>query len=411
MIYIVGTSIAFFLSILLLSKQRKTPADKILTCWLLVIAVHLLFYYLFFSGLSYRHPFLLGLDLPLPLVHGPMLYLYTASLTNQLPVGKKLLFLHFIPAVASWIYLVNFFILPGSQKVFVFQNKGLGFESFMWINLVAILISGIAYIITCLILLKRHRRAILDQFSYTEKINLKWLQFLIYGIGFIWLLVFTPDEVLFTGVVLFVVIMGYFGIKQPGIFTTHPANAPQINSPVKPALIDPGTTLNTNLVAPDPSMPATELISPDAISAEQTAMVVTPDDKAGKKKYSKSGLTAAMAQDLHDRLGKLMKTEKVYTESELSLAELANRLDTLPNYLSQVINEKEGKTFYDYINALRIEEFKRMISLPENKRYTLLSLSYDCGFNSKSSFNKNFKKVTGQSPSEYLNNLQMEKAA
>ena len=106
-----------------------------------------------------------------------------------------------------------------------------------------------------------------------------------------------------------------------------------------------------------------------------------------------------------------METEKIYTESELSLSELANRLNTLPNYLSQVINDKEGKNFYDYINMLRIDEFKRLVSRPENRKYTLLSLSYDCGFNSKSSFNKNFKKVTGQSPSEYLNNPQVERAA
>ena len=115
-----------------------------------------------------------------------------------------------------------------------------------------------------------------------------------------------------------------------------------------------------------------------------------------------------MAENLHSRLTQLMETEKIYTESELSLSELANRLNTLPNYLSQVINDKEGKNFYDYINMLRIEEFKTLVSRPENRKYTLLSLSYDCGFNSKSSFNKNFKKVTGLSPSEYLNHLNME---
>jgi YesN/AraC family two-component response regulator len=118
-----------------------------------------------------------------------------------------------------------------------------------------------------------------------------------------------------------------------------------------------------------------------------------------------------MADDLHSRLTQLMATEKLFTECELSLSDLAKRLNTLPNYLSQVINDKEGKNFYDYINNLRIEEFKILVSRPENRKYTLLSLSYDCGFNSKSSFNKNFKKVTGQSPSEYLNHLNMEVAA
>lgn len=115
-----------------------------------------------------------------------------------------------------------------------------------------------------------------------------------------------------------------------------------------------------------------------------------------------------MAATLHEKITVLMDTEKAYTESELSLSDLANRLGTLPNYLSQVINDKEGKNFYDYINTLRIEEFKRLIAIPENQVYTMLSLSYDCGFNSKSTFNKNFKKATKQSPSQYLNSLIIE---
>jgi AraC-like DNA-binding protein len=78
------------------------------------------------------------------------------------------------------------------------------------------------------------------------------------------------------------------------------------------------------------------------------------------------------------------------------------RLNTQPNYLSQVINEKEGKIFYDYINTIRIEEFKRLAVLPESRKYTLLALAEQCGFNSKSSFNRYFKKVTGQSPSEFM---------
>ena len=98
----------------------------------------------------------------------------------------------------------------------------------------------------------------------------------------------------------------------------------------------------------------------------------------------------------------MMSLEKPFQESELSLADLAHRLNTQPNYLSQVINEREGKTFYDYINTLRIEEFKRLAASQESKKYTLLALAEQCGFNSKSSFNRYFKKVTGQSPSEFL---------
>ena len=399
MIYIVGISIAFFLSLLLLSKKGKTQADKILTAWLLVIGIHLLLFYLFISGIAYQHTFWLGLSMPLPLVQGPFLFLYTASLTNQLPGRKKLWLLHFIPAVVCWLYLIRFYIMPADQKVFIFQHKGIGYETFQLVNLVAIVISGITYVCWSLLLLRRHRKAILDQFSYTEKINLHWLQLLIYGIAFIWILVLATDEVLFAGVVLFVVLIGYFGLKQPGIFLNQPVN-------VQPGTASVGQTIANSSILQQP-----DTASADAVSMKQPEMAVTQDDNSEKRKYLKSGLSPEMAGNLHNRLTQLMESEKLYTESELSLSQLANRLNTLPNYLSQVINDKEGKNFYDYINMLRVEEFKTLVSRPENRKYTLLSLSYDCGFNSKSSFNKNFKKVTGLSPSEYLNHLNMEVAA
>jgi AraC-like DNA-binding protein len=79
----------------------------------------------------------------------------------------------------------------------------------------------------------------------------------------------------------------------------------------------------------------------------------------------------------------------------------STKLGVHPNYLSQIINQKEKKNFYDFVNTYRFEEFKKLIAQQKNQQYTLLSLAYDCGFSSKSSFNRYFKKATGQTPSEY----------
>jgi AraC-like DNA-binding protein len=100
-----------------------------------------------------------------------------------------------------------------------------------------------------------------------------------------------------------------------------------------------------------------------------------------------------------------MVIEKLFTEPELTLTDLSSRLGVHSNYLSQVINEAEGVNFYDYINLLRIDEFKRLVLLPENQKYTLLALAFECGFNSKSAFNRCFKKATELSPSEYVKQL------
>ena len=122
-------------------------------------------------------------------------------------------------------------------------------------------------------------------------------------------------------------------------------------------------------------------------------------------KYLKSGLNQEAAFEIYELLKTRMSKEQLYVNSELTLVELAQTLDVLPNNLSQVINTFEQKNFYDYINSKRVELFLKLIAIPENKKYTILSLAFECGFNSKSSFNKYFKKVTNQTPSEYLNSL------
>jgi AraC-like DNA-binding protein len=97
-----------------------------------------------------------------------------------------------------------------------------------------------------------------------------------------------------------------------------------------------------------------------------------------------------------------MTEKKLYQTPELTLNIVSKELNIHPNTLSQVINSVEQKNFFDYVNTLRIEEFKHRITNPDNHKYTLLSLAYECGFNSKTSFNRNFKNLTGKSPSEFL---------
>jgi len=101
-----------------------------------------------------------------------------------------------------------------------------------------------------------------------------------------------------------------------------------------------------------------------------------------------------------------METEKPYLEPRITIAELAQRMDIPVNYLSQVINEQLDQNFFDFINTYRVAEFKRLLAEPDFQHYTLLSLAYEAGFNSKSTFNAIFKKITGRTPSDYARELQ-----
>ena len=82
-----------------------------------------------------------------------------------------------------------------------------------------------------------------------------------------------------------------------------------------------------------------------------------------------------------------MATEKPYLEPKLSLAQLADSLGVLPNHLSQIINQYEGKNFYDFVNSYRVDEFIALAKKDTNKNFNLLGLAFEAGFNSKSSFN------------------------
>jgi YesN/AraC family two-component response regulator len=111
---------------------------------------------------------------------------------------------------------------------------------------------------------------------------------------------------------------------------------------------------------------------------------------------------------LSKRLGELMLMERLYVQPELSLQELSQHLQTNPVQLSATINQVLGKNFNDYINGLRIDEFIQKYRADRARRYTLLSLALDSGFNSKATFNRAFKKIKGSSPQEYLDKAKGE---
>jgi AraC-like DNA-binding protein len=123
-----------------------------------------------------------------------------------------------------------------------------------------------------------------------------------------------------------------------------------------------------------------------------------------KHKYEKSPLTLQTKNEILFKLEKIMAQEKLYLNSSLNLGEVAKKLSVMPRYLSQVINELKGQNFYDFVNAYRIEEAKKILSDPANNNEKILSVLYECGFNSKSVFNTVFKKNTGVTPSEFRRN-------
>ena len=105
--------------------------------------------------------------------------------------------------------------------------------------------------------------------------------------------------------------------------------------------------------------------------------------------------------------GKGMKEEKWFQNPSLSLRELAENVNISSNKLSWLLNERIGQNFNEYINSLRLENFKENVLNPANSHLTLLGLAYESGFNSKSVFNAFFKKIEGMTPKAWLRSNQI----
>ena len=103
-----------------------------------------------------------------------------------------------------------------------------------------------------------------------------------------------------------------------------------------------------------------------------------------------------------------MESNEAYRNPNLTLAELADLSGTHPRAVSRIVNQEFGMNFNDFVNHHRVEAVKLAFARKEHERITLLAIALDCGFNSKTTFNRAFKKSTRLSPRAYLENIPLE---
>jgi AraC-like DNA-binding protein len=137
----------------------------------------------------------------------------------------------------------------------------------------------------------------------------------------------------------------------------------------------------------------------EEITSLKTEVVNSKDDS--KEKYKTSSLTQGEQEVIYSMLLKLFENESIYRESKLQLQDVSDMLKVAPHNLSQTINSIAGKPFYDFVNDYRIKYLQKLLEDPGQKRFTILALGIESGFNSKASLNRVFKERTGLSPSAY----------
>src|SRR5664279_34013 len=118
-------------------------------------------------------------------------------------------------------------------------------------------------------------------------------------------------------------------------------------------------------------------------------------------KYCKSSLTETNKKKILDNIILELETRQYYLDNLASLSELAKKIGESPHHVSQVMNEKLNKSFFELLATYRIEEAKKILSGDKKNKITVEEISEMVGYNSKTAFNNAFKKLSGKTPSEF----------
>lgn len=367
-VFLIAAFNALFFVLLLLQK-RKALHDRILIYWLIYLGLYTGNYAWLSDVLFTGYHLLSASFISLLMLHGPFLYLYISALTGEkFNFFSKKLF-HFIPFIIFNAYILISTLAPEYSERIRLDHSDVehGIPVLFNFFLLCTALSGPVYFVLSIRLLKKLDINIFNNFSTSDNMNPDWLRKLVYSFGTVWTIFIIFAAIhhifhlfswifctsgLFLSLSFFIILIGYFGLKQREIFIQF--------------------------------------------QDKSIEYVTSP-----KTKYS-STLIKETDEELYlNKINHLMATEKPYLDANLTLPMMAKMLHIPAHHLSRVINDKRGMSFFDFINQYRVEEVKARMTNHEYDNLSLLGIAFDSGFNTKSAFNRVFKKMTGKTPSEF----------
>jgi len=253
------------------------------------------------------------------------------------------------------------------------------------------------YLMLSLRLYRQYRAWIKTQFSDTETISFRWFRNFLIALTatFLFSLI-----MLILDLLLNLTFWQEWWDELAGVFIIYYVSIHGY------AQVQPGRRL---LFAETPAPAQTAAIKPLPDEAEEEPVRRSKSvQEAGGLARQVNKTPTLSGTDLvswRDTLLTYMENERPYLDPDLSLNDLARRLKTNTSILSPVINAGTGKNFNDFVNQYRVDAFKQQALDPANGHLSLLGIALDCGFNSKATFNRAFRKLTGQSPREFVESI------
>ncbi len=383
LVSLLGVVQALFLAPAFVVRRANRRADRALAALLLAMAIYL-------GGGAYQAgdlvswwPAFLGWSHPMPLLFGPLLYLYARYATDADRPMRWRDAWHLAPAGAVIAWSLPVYLLPAAEKVALFEsmrrgvtppNVALLLSVSGWLKLV----SGAAYTMVTVRLTRSHRRAIRQQYSTLDRITLDWLLTLVVAGGIVWSVAIgarfiepaglipsgTGDQLIALLMVVATYAIGYRGLQQSAVVPLATATPAEASAP---------------------------------LGAEEPPRL---EEASGR-----SSLSTGMASAIEQRLRTTMRDAEPWRDATLTLGDLAQRVGTTTHKLSEVLNTRVQQSFHDYVNGFRVHEVQRQLARPESASRTLLAIAQDAGFASKSTFNAVFRRVVGMSPSQWRDEI------
>ncbi len=376
---------------------NETISDKWLAVFLLLCIFYIAPWMIGFAGWYDNQPYR-DILFYVPFQHlyfiGPVVFCYVQSLLNPSFTFSKKTAWHFVPGLLYLLFTVLMFITDKLVlKKYYFLANGADPDFDTWYQYTGFM-SMLVYFILSLRYYNLYRKMIVQLISYAGQVSFRWIRnfllafllMLIVRIVFDLLIIVFPALGNYWGTwwyyLSFAIIFYYIAITgYSNAIETKLAFRVQHLLTYKPQLLLQYQPL---------PQAGTNNITEDAVFEEM-------DTLTSKTNFENS----FPLQDWKLRITELFTTQKMYEDPELSLTDLARQLQTNPSQLSKIINQGFSQNFNDFVNAYRVKAVQQKLRSGEQQTQTLLGIAYDCGFNSKATFNRAFKKVTGVSPKEW----------
>lgn len=372
---------------LLLKKGIATEnqSNKWLSLFVFLCSLYIAPWMLGFAGWYDNQPYR-DLLFYVPMQHlfflGPIIYFYIQSLLNPNFKLLKTDFWHLIPGI---IYLVYSLIMVVTDKLilhkYYFLADGMDRDFDTWYQYTGF-VSMVFYFVISLKYYQKFQQLMQNLVSFADNLLFKWIKTFL--IAF---LVMQLLQVAFFLLSLVFNFEGYveswwyflsFAIVMYYVAITGYSNASITSIPFQ---FDSFQNKKVFLI------PLNENETVEEIDFEEVSLSETVSEE----------LLQLKAKIIY-----LFETEKLSQNAELTLTEIAKKLNTNISVISKAVNQGFQMNFNDFVNQYRVEEVKKAFENGLHKKTTLLGIAYDCGFNSKATFNRAFKKNTGFSPKDFL---------